>query len=201
VHHTASHCSTLQHTAAHCSTLQHTATHCSTHTAAHCNTLQHAATRCSTLQTTAIHCNTLHHTATHCIALQHTRLIHIAQLNAAKIAQLYYSALLCWITLQHTATNCNTLQHTATHCNTLQHTAAHCSTLQHTAAHCNTIDSFTSHRRIRKKLRSYNFRTPLIDVVSPSPKGNFLCIVWRVQDWSDWMQSVRGVLRHVSARP
>ena len=27
------------------------------------------------------------------------------------------------LTLQHTATHCNTLQHTATHCNTLQHTA------------------------------------------------------------------------------
>jgi len=29
-----------------------------------------------------------------------------------------------------------TLQRTATHCNTLQHNAAHCSTLQHTATHC-----------------------------------------------------------------
>ena len=34
--------------------------------------------------------------------------------------------------LQHTII---TLQHTATHCNTLQHTAAHCNTLQHTATH------------------------------------------------------------------
>ena len=53
------------------------------------------------------------------------------------------------ITLQHTATHCNTftrvppaasesydtvLQHT-THCNTLHHTASHCNTLQHTATH------------------------------------------------------------------
>ena len=30
------------------------------------------------------------------------------------------------VTLQHTATHCNTLQHTATHCNTLQHTAIYC---------------------------------------------------------------------------
>ena len=34
------------------------------------------------------------------------------------------------LTLQHTATHCNTLQHTATHSNTLQHTATHCNTLQ-----------------------------------------------------------------------
>ena len=40
------------------------------------------------------------------------------------------------VTLQHTATHCNTLQHTATHCNTLQHTAMHCNALQHTATHC-----------------------------------------------------------------
>jgi len=33
------------------------------------------------------------------------------------------------MTLQHTATHCNTLQHTATHCNILQHTATHCTTL------------------------------------------------------------------------
>jgi len=43
------------------------------------------------------------------------------------------------VTLQHTATHCNTLQHIATHCNTLQHIATHCNTLQHTATHCNTL--------------------------------------------------------------
>jgi len=35
MHHTSTHCNTLQHTATHCNTLQHTATHC--------NTLQHTA--------------------------------------------------------------------------------------------------------------------------------------------------------------
>jgi len=56
------------------------------------------------------------------------------------------------LSLQHTATHCNTLQHTATHCNALQNlfntlfqvsryntpqrTATHCNTLQHTATHC-----------------------------------------------------------------
>jgi len=43
------------------------------------------------------------------------------------------------LSLQHTATHCNTLQHTATHCNTLQHTATHCNTLHHTAPHCNIL--------------------------------------------------------------
>jgi len=31
------------------------------------------------------------------------------------------------LSLQHTATHCNTLQHTATHCNTLQHMSNTCS--------------------------------------------------------------------------
>jgi len=46
------------------------------------------------------------------------------------------------LTLQHTATQCNTLQHIATtHCNnTLQHTATtHCTTPHHAARHCNTL--------------------------------------------------------------
>jgi len=43
------------------------------------------------------------------------------------------------VSLQHTATHCNTLQHTATHCNTLQHTATHCNTLQHSATLYNTL--------------------------------------------------------------
>ena len=46
------------------------------------------------------------------------------------------------ITLQHTATHCNTMQHTATHCNTLhtlQLTATHCNTLQHTATQMSYI--------------------------------------------------------------
>ena len=37
-----------------------------------------------------------------------------------------------------------TLQHTATHCNTLQHTATHCNTLQHTATHYNTLSLFST---------------------------------------------------------
>jgi len=39
------------------------------------------------------------------------------------------------VSLQHTATHCNTLQHTATHCNTLQHTCHLAACI--TATHCN----------------------------------------------------------------
>ena len=52
---------------------------------------------------------------------------------------IYRYSVLIYVTLQHTATHCNTLRHTATHCNTLQHTATHCNSLQHTATHCNTL--------------------------------------------------------------
>ena len=48
------------------------------------------------------------------------------------------------LSLQHTATHCNTLQHQCimdcrSHCNTLQHTATHCNTLQHTAVCCSEL--------------------------------------------------------------
>jgi len=71
------------------------------------------------------------------------------------------------LTLQHTATHCNTLQHTATHCNTLQHTAikvdntqitldrrrvlcSHCNILQLDrrrvlCSHCNTLQHTATH--------------------------------------------------------
>jgi len=72
-----------------------------------------------------------------------------------------------YITLQHTATHCNTWQHnpeasseptlyiTPQHLDILrppQHSTPHCNTLQHTATHCNTIQRpllsqhSTSHR-------------------------------------------------------
>ena len=117
---------TLHHTATHCNTLQHnvcvwhdTLTHVIFSGATHCNkmrdTLQHTATLCNRLHQTATHCNTLQHTATH------------------------------YNTLRHTATHCNTQQHTATHCNTLQHAATHAThcntrnTLQHTSTHAELL--------------------------------------------------------------
>jgi len=68
-----------------------------------------------------------------------------------------------YVTLQHTATHCNTLQHTATHCNTLQRNATHCAspmmyvtlqyvthcnTLQHTATNCNTLSYDVCHTTV-----------------------------------------------------
>ena len=69
------------------------------------------------------------------------------------------------ITLQHTATYCNTLnslqnpaplQHTAIHCNTLQYTATHGNTLQYTAPlqHTATDDSFVIRLKWRRFSRS-----------------------------------------------
>jgi len=59
------------------------------------------------------------------------------------------------LTLQHTATHCNTLQHTATslsfmtwYAHESPHTATHCNTLQHTAAHCNTLQQSFIHDMI-----------------------------------------------------
>jgi len=82
LHHTATHCNTLQHAATHCNTLQHTASHCITlqHTATHADRtrpeesrLSDTATHYNPLQRTAVHCSTLQHTATHRNTLQQTR--------------------------------------------------------------------------------------------------------------------------------
>jgi len=83
----------------------------------------HTATHCSTLQHTSTHFNALQHTPTH-VLLQMKR-------SASAACSVRWHLLSCKtsvLTLQHTATHCNTLQHTATHCNTLQHTATHCNT-------------------------------------------------------------------------
>jgi len=73
------------------------------------------------------------------------------------------------ITLQHTASHCNTLQTfeirntaAASHCITLRHTASHCITLHHTATHCNTPYSHTypqtvSHFTLTSMLCVYMF--------------------------------------------
>ena len=60
LHHTASHCNTLQHTLTHWNTLQHTVTYTNMlqHTATHCVTLQHSVTYCNTLQQREVHCKT-----------------------------------------------------------------------------------------------------------------------------------------------
>jgi len=120
----------------------------------HCNTLQHT---CYTLQ----HSEPQFPLTTHYNTLQHTTKVCtwfcIVFVSRVEIKQERFSANFSpAITLQHTATHCNTLQHTATHCNTL---ATHCNKLhlvceqrsnkrhfpptsaqqQHTATHCNTL--------------------------------------------------------------
>ena len=75
----------------------------------------------------------------HFHTLQHTQ--HTLRLLRAELKGDILNATQC-LTLQHTATHCNTLKMpwvelkvdvlTATQCNALQHTATHCNTLQHT---------------------------------------------------------------------
>jgi len=73
LHHTSTHCNTLQHTSAkYCGTPQHSAAlyNILQHTAAHCHALQQLNTL--QLEHTATFCNTLQHTATHRHTMQHT---------------------------------------------------------------------------------------------------------------------------------
>ena len=138
-------------------------------TATHCRTLQHAATRCNTLQHTAAHCNLAYEYALlahlNC-SVMHVSCCSMLQCNACFVLQyvavycrfrvsecirVYYaynthSPTIC-ITLQHTATPCNTMQHSNVHMRThspkifatLQHNATHCNTLQLNATHCVTL--------------------------------------------------------------
>ena len=127
-------------------------------------TLQHTAAHCSTLQHTATHYTTLHHTATHCNTLQRTATQTMPCLRQFHVSSCHVSGVKCqtWrrpifvyqdITLQHTATHCNSLQHTATHCTYFRisghHTATHGNTLQLTATHCNSLHLFSCIRTCR----------------------------------------------------
>jgi len=86
----------------------------------HCNTLQHTAERCNTLHRTATHCKKLQHTATDCnrhsLQNRHTA----THCNRKRKRDLLWLQIVhrSQITLQRTATHCNTLQHAATRCNT-----------------------------------------------------------------------------------
>jgi len=134
-----------------------------------CNTLQR---NCNTVQRTASYCNALQHTATderkfpkssdsiatHCNSLKHTAAYYCSPL--ARCCNTCCNTLrqsnVCFcdqaISLQHTATHCNTLQwleHTTTHCNTLQHTATNKSELLQsshpTATRCNMVQHGATH--------------------------------------------------------
>ena len=95
MHHSASHCNTLQHTATHCNTLQHTATHSTS--------MHHSAPHRSTPKQSPTHRNTPQHTATHGNALQ--------EAGAASTSSINYS------TLYLTASLCTSPQHTTLHRN------------------------------------------------------------------------------------
>jgi len=83
IHHTATHCNTLQHT-----TLQHTAVH---HTSTRCNMLQHTATHCIIPHCNTLQSTTLQHTATH---------FNAPHCNAQTISRLFSAETGCkWISL------------------------------------------------------------------------------------------------------
>jgi len=125
---------TLHHTATHCNTLQHTATHTD------CGLIDHllystvlcirnvVLGRVSPFRALFLAC-----------FLEHPRsvsrpLSYMALSCVGMMVCLFESrAPLLWVLCHYTGstrpdwsrTDCNTLQHTATHCNTLQHTATH----------------------------------------------------------------------------
>jgi len=88
-------------------------------TATHGNTLQHTAT----------HYNTLQHTYTQCLPKPALSFKWIERLKAIPRT---------FISLQHTATHCNTPQLTATHRNSPQLTVTHRNSPPRTATHCKT---------------------------------------------------------------
>jgi len=129
--HTNPPCNTVQHAAIHSNSLQLTATHCNTAPHKRLACAQHIAIHCNTLQRTVTHCNTLHHRPTKRLvcATPHTPLHHTKILTPThptrkgskhpqKNCKQTRQTPDIWVSLQHTATHCNTLQRTATHCDT-----------------------------------------------------------------------------------
>jgi len=87
------------------------------------------------MQHAVTHWNTLQHTATRCNAHLYKHL-HAKQILYSHIYTISQCITLQHSTLQHNFTH--TLQNIATHCNKIQLTATHGITLQHTATDCNT---------------------------------------------------------------
>ena len=92
-----------------------------------------------TCKDTAIYCNTLQHAASHCNALQRAVTHCNIQCNMHSQKRLTVGN---DVSVQYTATHCNTLHHMLQH--TLQHTFTDCqqrhltATLQHTASYIAT---------------------------------------------------------------
>jgi len=143
-------CSVLECAALHCRVLQSVAQRKSPRhsiSPIHCNMC--VAVCCSVLQCVAVICEDIPFPPSTATC---TSMSHVTSMKQP-----------CHISLQHTATHCNTLQHTATHCNaqsyhiSLQHTATHCTALQHTATHslntyhCNTLQHTATHCNILQR--------------------------------------------------
>jgi len=92
-----------------------------------------------------VYLKTQQHSATHCITLQYTATRCNTHYNTLDFKTMPEQQCVLYHALLHTASHCSTLQHTTTHCNTLQHDATHCNTLQHTAIHYNTLQHTTTH--------------------------------------------------------
>jgi len=119
-------CNTLQHTVAHGNTLQHI--HRVFPSTFWCALAPYTATHCSTLQRTAAHYSTLQHTAAHCSTYIWSPNSSVEKLMHLPLQQLRTHSIL---QPQHTAT------HKVDSCNELANGLLHL-TLQHTATHCNT---------------------------------------------------------------
>ena len=91
--------------------------------------------RCHVLQCVAVCCGVLQCVAVCCSVLQCVAVCR----NLRKRPSKRSVAVCCYVTLQRTATQCNTLQHNAPHRTTLQHTTTHCTTPHYTATHHNTL--------------------------------------------------------------
>ena len=174
------HCHTMHHTATHFNTMQHNATHWISRTRTRSRTHPAQMSHVTHAWVTS-HMDGSSHTHTHDVKYAmiwtshvtyewvmshlnescHTCMSHVTygrvmSHESCHVWTYTYTSVSThpdWtqISLQHTATLCNTPHDAATHCNAHIHTfpdsfsaitnntAAHCNTLQHTTQHCNTL--------------------------------------------------------------
>ena len=130
----------------------------------------------SSLPTTAPHCNTVQHTTTHCNTLQHTAMCRtsctgiqqgVPKAYNSKVSQRHTTM---WRTAIHPPACCLTLQHTATHCNTATHSntaraeargtvAPHCNTpRQHPETDCNRLQQTTTQLEPERGVQQHALR-------------------------------------------
>jgi len=156
LHHTATHCNSLQLTATtHSSIDNNTHSQSPSLTAKHCNSLQqHTAALTKITLSHSLH-HSLQHKTTHCNSTQQQSPSH---------------SITIFITLQYTATHCNnTQQQSPSHSSTVSTT--HCNTLQLTAtAHSSSF--VTLHRNIHHA-RVQDFSFPHNSPIFPQKNSIF----------------------------